>query len=68
MCFTISRYDVSINRTKRVVDYISKQKQSKMITFLKTTVLVLKRGLIGYYIYICKYMYTFVTATLGLVK
>ena len=33
----------------------------------KRVVLVLKRGLIGY-IYICKYMYTFVTATLGLVK
>ena len=58
---------LALNRTKRVVDYISKQKQSKMITFLKTTVLVLKRGLIGY-IYICKYMYTFVTAKLGLVK
>ena len=41
---------------KRVVDYISKQKQSKMITFLKTTVLVLKRGLIGYmqiHVYLC---------------
>ena len=56
MCFTISWYDVSINRTKRVVDYISKQKQSKMIMFIKTTVLVLKRGLIGYiyiYVYLC---------------